>query len=89
MSTDRDLKMGRALASIPLPELSSGYYERLGERLEQAGPAAARPARRRSRLLRIGIAAAVAAVAAAVVAFIVLPLSAARRPRPPRRCWPP
>jgi hypothetical protein len=73
VSTDRDLKMGRALASIPLPELSSGYYERLGERLEQAGPVAARQARRRPRLLRIGIAAAVVAAAAAVVAFVVLP----------------
>jgi hypothetical protein len=64
--------MGRALASIPLPELSSFYYERLGERLEQARPAA-RPARRRPRVLRIGIAAAVVAAAAAVVAFAVLP----------------
>ena len=73
MSAERDLKMGRALASIPLPELSEGFYLRLGERLEQASPAAARPARRRARVLRIGIAAAAVAAVAAVVAFAVLP----------------
>ena len=76
MSADRDLKMGRALASIPLPELSEGFYSRLGEQLEQVRPATRQvspPARRRSRVLRLGIAAAVVAAAAAVVAFAVLP----------------
>jgi len=72
MSADRDLKMGRALANIPLPELSSGYYERLGERLEHER-AAARLARRPPRILRIGIAAAVVAAAAAIVALALLP----------------
>jgi hypothetical protein len=72
MTEDRDLKMGRALASIPLPELSEGFYSRLGERLEHARPAA-RPARRGPRALRFGIVAAVVAAAAAVVAFAVLP----------------
>jgi hypothetical protein len=76
VSADRDLKMGRALASIPLPELSEGFYARLGEQLEQIRPAArpvSPPAHRRFRVLRVGIAAAVVAVAAAIVAFAVLP----------------
>ena len=68
MRTDRDLKMGRALASIPLPELREGYYSELVARLEQARPAP-RP-RRRARVLRAGLVAA--AVAAAVTVVVVL-----------------
>jgi hypothetical protein len=72
MSTERDLKMARALESIPLPELPKDYYARLSERLAQERPAV-RPTARRPRLLRVGLAAAAVAAAAAVVAFAVLP----------------
>ena len=72
MSSDRDLKMGRALASIPLPELPDEYYSRLAENLEQALSGSSRVPRR-SRMLRIGLVAAAVAAAAAVLAFAVLP----------------
>ena len=64
--------MGRALASIPLPELSRDYYARLGERLVELQPVA-RPARERSRLLRLAIATAAVAAAVALAVFTVLP----------------
>ncbi len=67
MNTDRDLKMGQALASIPVPELPEGYYSRLVTTLERERPAAAP---RRRRVLRFGLAAA--AVAAAVTVAVVL-----------------
>jgi len=74
MSSDRDLKMGRALASIPLPELADDFYSRLARDLDEArGPRTRR--RRRPRVLRLGIAAAAVAVAAALVAFVVLPVT--------------
>lgn len=71
MSTDRDLKMGRALARIPLPELPDEYYSRLVEKLEQARHVPA--PRRRARGVRIGLVAAAVAATAAVFAFAVLP----------------
>ena len=71
-STDRDLKMGRALASIPLPELPDGYYARLAEKLDQVRPVSSR-VRGRSRILRMALVAATVAAAAAVAAFAVLP----------------
>ena len=72
MSTDRDVKMGRALASIPLPELSGGFYSELVTRLEEArsAPAVALQPRRRARVLRAGLVAA--AVAAALTVAVVL-----------------
>ena len=79
MSTDRDLKMGRALASIPLPEFREGYYSELADRLEQARPAAS-PGRRR-RVLRVGLVAA-AAVAAVVVAVALFGLPGVRESGP-------
>lgn len=72
MSTDRDLKMGRALASIPLPELSDEFYAQLAENLEHARPTSPR-ALRRPRVLRTGLVAATVVAAAAVFAFAVLP----------------
>ncbi len=79
MSTDRDLKMGRALASIPLPEFREGYYSELADRLEQARPAAS-PGRRR-RVLRVGLVAA-AAVAVVVVAVALFGLPGVRESGP-------
>lgn len=73
MSTDRDLAMGRALASIPLPELSDEYYTWLVVSLEQARPIATARSRRHARLVRFGLVAAVSVAAAAVFAFAVLP----------------
>jgi hypothetical protein len=73
MSTDRDLKMGRALASIPLPELSDGYYSRLAEDLKRARPASSRARRRRPRMMRVGLVAAAVAAVAAIFGFAVLP----------------
>ena len=84
MSTDRDVKLGRALASIPLPELPEDFYSELVARLEQARleqsrpesarrepPLALAPRRqRRARMLRAGLVAA--AVAAAVTVAVVL-----------------
>jgi hypothetical protein len=71
MSTDRDLKMGRALGRIPLPELREGYYSELVARLEQARPASAPRRRRRARVLRVAlVAAAVAAAAVAVFGLL-------------------
>ncbi len=70
MSTDRDLKMGRALANSPLPELREGYYSELVVRLEQARPAPATRPLRRARAFRLGMAAA--ALAAAVIVAVVL-----------------
>ena len=69
---DRDLKMGRALASVPLPELSADSTRASASGWSSARRAAG-PARRRPRLLRVAVAAAVVAAAAAVVAFAVLP----------------
>jgi hypothetical protein len=55
MTTDRDLKMARALERIPLPELPEDYYSRLAERLEHERPVA-RPAHRRLLIaLAVGI----------------------------------
>ena len=70
MSIDRDMKMGRALERIPLPELREGYYSELVVRLEQARPAPAQRPLRRARVFRVGMAAA--AVAAAVAVAVVL-----------------
>lgn len=74
MSTHRDVKMGRALASIPLPELPDGFYSELVVRLEEARPApvlAPQP-RRRAQVLRAGLVAAAVAAAAAVAVAVVL-----------------
>ena len=53
MSIDRDMKMGRALESIPLPELREGFYSELVVRLEQARPAPALGLLRPSPLLHL------------------------------------
>ena len=72
MKTDRDLKMGRALARIPVPELSEGYYTRLVAMLEQERTTAA--PRPRRRVLRVGlVAAAVAAIVTVAVVLFGLP----------------
>jgi len=72
MKTDRDLKMGWALASIPVPELSEGYYTRLVAMLEQERTTAAPRPRRRA--LRVSlVAAAVAAVVTVAVVLFGLP----------------
>ncbi len=66
MSTDRDLKMARALESIPLPELPNDYYSRLGERLEHER-SVARPAHRRLLIaLAVGVLIAIILVSVAL-----------------------
>jgi hypothetical protein len=66
MSTVRDLKMARALESIPLPALPEDYYSRLGERLERESPVA-RPGHRRLLIaLAVGILIAVILVSVAL-----------------------
>jgi len=61
--------MGRALESIPLPELRDGYYSELVGRLEQARPASPQPLRR-ARVFRFGMAAAGAAAAVTVIVLL-------------------
>ena len=72
--------MGRALESIPLPELRDGYYSELVGRLEQARPASPRPLRR-ARVFRFGMAAA-AAAAAVTVAVVLFGLPGLRSTGP-------
>jgi hypothetical protein len=55
MSAGRDLTMGRALQTIPLPELPEDFWARLGQRLEQERPVARSAHRRLLIALAVGI----------------------------------